>query len=149
MKGQRQDNPAKGTKGNKRKRKDEPGVAEPKRHARSVSAPQKASTAVHAQPTEVLSGFQRMDEETTTYLNEVKAHLDTLDDGEEISLLVSLQPTACQWTCHLVKLSLAYLKATTMCCSVSLLLAPCLRQSMSKRCPPCPSGRRTPLTCSV
>ena len=100
MKGQRQDNPTKGTKGNKRKWKDEPGVAEPKKHARSVSAPQKASTALHAQPTEVLSGFQRMDEETTTYLNEVKAHLDTLDDREEISLLVSLQPMACQWTCH-------------------------------------------------
>ena len=98
MKGQRQDDPTQGAKGKKRKRKEESGIVEPKKHAGSVSTPQKVSSAVHAQPTEVLSGFQRMDEETTTYLNEVKAHLDTLDDGEEISLLVGLQPTACSWS---------------------------------------------------
>ena len=95
MKEQRQDNPTQGAKGKKRKRKDESGVVDAKKHARSGSTPQKVPTALHAQPAEVLSGFQRMDEETTTYLNEVKAHLDTLEDGEEISLLVCLQPSSC------------------------------------------------------
>ena len=53
-----------------------------------VRARHKGSAADVQSPTEVLSGFQRMDEATTAYLVEVKSHFDTLDDGEEMALLV-------------------------------------------------------------
>ena len=77
-----------GAKGKKRKRKEDSNTDEEITYAKGVKVPQNEATGATAQPTEVLSGFQRMDEETTTYLTEVKAHLDTLDDREEISLLV-------------------------------------------------------------
>ena len=85
---QRQHATTEGPKGKKRKRKDKAEPANKVVYAQGADVRQKETAAGQAQPTEVLSGFQRMDEETTTYLTEVKAHLDTLDDGEEISLLV-------------------------------------------------------------
>ena len=88
MKRQRHGDPTQGDKGKKRKRKDESDGIATKELPRNVSTPQKVASGTHAEPAEVLSGFERMDEETTTYLNEVKAHLDTLVDMEEISLLV-------------------------------------------------------------
>lgn len=83
---QRQGDQGTGPKGKKRKRKDRGNAAEKTAPERDVQRPPKAASA--SQPTEVLSGFQRMDEETTTYLTEVKSHFDTLDDAEEMSLLV-------------------------------------------------------------
>jgi hypothetical protein len=85
---QRQHATTEGLKGKKRKRKDELEPSIKLIYAQGADMRQKETAAGQEQPTEVLSGFQRMDEETTTYLTEVKAHLDTLDDGEEISLLV-------------------------------------------------------------
>ena len=85
---ERQLNRTEGANGKKRKRKEESSTDEEITYAKGVKVPQKEATGGSAQPKEVLSGFQRMDEETTTYLTEVKAHLDTLDDREEISLLV-------------------------------------------------------------
>lgn len=85
---ERQMDRTEGGKGKKRKRKEDANSNEEVTSAKGSKVPQKGATAGSAQPTEVLSGFQRMDEETTTYLTEVKAHLDTLDDREEVSLLV-------------------------------------------------------------
>jgi hypothetical protein len=85
---QRQSATSEGVNRKNRKRNDEGEPYEQVLHVQGASAKQRATVAGQAQPAEILSGFQRMDEETTTYLTEVKAHLETLDDGEEISLLV-------------------------------------------------------------
>ena len=103
MKRQRPDDPTNGIKGRKKKRKDEIGISGTKNNPRAVGMPQKVASAAHAQPAEVLSGFQRMDEETTMYLTEVKAHLDTLEDREEISLLVHPEPCLLSHISRLVK----------------------------------------------
>jgi len=85
---ERQMNRTEEAKGKKRKRKEDSNTGEEIAYAKGVNVPQKEATGDPARPKEVLSGVQRMDEETTTYLTEVKAHLATLDDREEISLLV-------------------------------------------------------------
>ena len=75
-----------GAKGAKRARRDS---AAGDTAATDVSAARhKGSPADVPSPSEVLSGFQRMDEATTAYLVEVKLHFETLDDGEELALLV-------------------------------------------------------------
>ena len=81
-----------GAQGRKKMRRDEYTAAGDTAPPVVPAARHKGSAAGIQSPTEVLSGFQRMDEATTAYLVEVKSHFDTLDDGEEIALLVSALP---------------------------------------------------------
>ena len=77
-----------GAKGTKRVRRDHDSAAGDTAAPVVSAARHKGSAADIPSPTEVLSGFQRMDDATTAYLVEVKSHFDTLDDGEELTLLV-------------------------------------------------------------
>lgn len=131
MKRQRHADPAQGAKDKKRKRKDDSDNNHTHKLPRNVSTPQNVASTVHAQPAEVLSGFERMDEETTTYLNEVKAHLDSLEDMEDISLLVYFAIRGLlQHLKNLVNLCSARLSATSP--GTASLCLECVRCSTVK-----------------